>query len=83
MKNLLLAIALLILFLAWGIVALVWPEEIRDRIVRNYRRIGIRPTLWHLLFTETYIWSFRVGGAISILVAIFLGWLIVANKIIP
>jgi hypothetical protein len=64
-----------IFFIAAGTVSVFWPDRLRDWSLNTSR---FRPLpMERLMFTKGYLVSFRVGGAISVLVGIaLLGFLV-------
>src|SRR6266702_1950082 len=64
-------------FLVAGILFLFWPEEVRDWILKSYVQAGFtKPVLMQkLMFARIYIFSFRVGGGMAIIVGGLLIWL--------
>jgi len=63
-----------LIFLSFGIIFLVWPEKVRDWSLNSP---GQNHTSTHggvrkLMFSRTYILSFRIGGGVSILIGLLL-----------
>ena len=69
-----------VFFLLGGISMLVWPEQLRDRMVNDYRRIR---WLRRLYSEPEYLWQLRIAGAVCILAALFLAWLVLAHGVVP
>jgi hypothetical protein len=67
-----------VFFIAAGMLFLFWPEQLRDWSLRG--RTKPLP-MERVMFTKTYIVSFRVGGAVSLIVGIgLIAWWFLAKQ---
>lgn len=65
----------IIVFAVWGIVAIVRPEALFATFRRHAQGIGGIPTsLERWLSSKYFRVEFRIWGAVSVLIALFLFW---------
>ena len=68
-----------VVFLLWaGIQCSFRATAMRDKAIKaHYAKTGLdHPTGWQkVMFTRTYIWSFRIGGIVCIAASVFLVWI--------
>ena len=72
MTKLLLQMIFAILMLALGIVALLFTNEISFKALRV---IGERKVFFNMVNFVQINWSIRFGGAIAILIGVFVLWM--------
>jgi hypothetical protein len=76
---------LAIFFLIVGFVFLIRPREMRDWAIRSYDKLGIalpksmQKFMQKFMASENYILSYKIGGAVSMVIGVFLALFILCN----
>ncbi len=83
MKSQLAALITGILFLTVGVVCLLWPERIQEYGLKYHAArsfaLDMNPFLsW--MKTQSYVWTLRVVGLVSVTVFVFSVWLIMKDR---
>jgi len=75
-------ICISLFFIGVGVLFLLRPEELRDWILKSYVKAGYtKPVpMQKLMFTRIYIFTFKVGGGMAIIVGCLLLWLKIFKK---
>ncbi len=76
-------VILSIFFLSAGLLFLVWPEELRDWVLKSYVHAGFAIPVFmrKLMFTPGYILAFRIGGVLAIAIGAMLFWLYLRHSL--